>query len=55
LIFLVLAGITLVSFWVRGIAARACVCCTSLIGDALFLQYIGYHLPANGDSSPDIG
>ncbi|KAF4527288.1 hypothetical protein B566_EDAN016076 [Ephemera danica] len=50
----VLGALAVSSFWLRGIACRVCVCCAALIGDAIFLQYIGFHLPADGDTSPDI-
>jgi hypothetical protein len=50
-----LAGLTLVSFLMDSLSVRCVLCCASFLGDALFLQYVGFHLPADGDTSPNIG
>ncbi|XP_059486949.1 uncharacterized protein LOC132203300 [Neocloeon triangulifer] len=49
-----LAGLTLLSFLLDNLAVRCLICCTSLICDTLFLQYVGWFLPADGDTSPTI-
>ncbi|XP_065334599.1 neuronal acetylcholine receptor subunit alpha-5-like [Cloeon dipterum] len=50
----VLAGLVVISFLMNGLTVRCVVCCTAMLGNALFLQYVGFHLPADGDTSPYI-
>ncbi|XP_059487218.1 neuronal acetylcholine receptor subunit alpha-5-like [Neocloeon triangulifer] len=49
-----LAALMMSTFLMKSLAIRCVICCTGLICDTLFLQYVVWNLPANGDTSPTI-
>nr|CAD7266455.1 unnamed protein product [Timema shepardi] len=52
---IVLATLTLLSFWIEaGSSSRISLCSMNVFAHCLYLQYVGFQIPSNGDSCPKI-